>query len=95
MKPLLMRLDVSAIARESLATDLSPSRTPRAAARWPFGPSLTAAAPAAGGKRGQDGKTALQPNRKTADRAGDRRTDHALQKADIFTCHRQHRFAFS
>jgi hypothetical protein len=37
MKPLLMPLELSAVARESLAADLSPSRTLRATAFGGFG----------------------------------------------------------
>ena len=60
--------------------------------RWPregARPSLTAAPRLAVGCSGRDGKTALQPNRKTAMAVGDWRTTHALQKADMFTRHRQ------
>ena len=60
--------------------------------RWPRGrarPSLTAAARAAGIGSGRDGKTALQPNQKTGLAMIGPRTTHALQKADIFTRHRQ------
>ena len=59
--------------------------------RWPregARPSLTAAPRLAVGCSGRDGKTALQPNRKTAMAVGDWRTTHALQKADMFTRHR-------
>lgn len=59
--------------------------------RWPrerARPSLTAAARLAVGCSGRDGKTALQPNQKTAVTRERRRTTHALQKADIFTRHR-------
>ena len=60
--------------------------------RWPregARPSLTAAARLARECSGRDGKTALQPNRKTGWPVHGRRTTHALQKADIFTRHRQ------
>ena len=60
-------------------------RWPREAAR----PSLTAAIRLALGCSGRDEKTALQPNQKTALAVEGRRTTHALQKADIFTRHRQ------
>ena len=42
-------------------------------------------------RSGRDGKTALQPNQKTVTAEVWGRTTHALQKADIFTRHRQHR----
>ena len=60
--------------------------------RWPRGrarPSLTAAARVAFWCSGRDEKTALQPNQKTGLAVEGRRTTHALQKADIFTRHRQ------
>ena len=60
--------------------------------RWPregARPSLTAVPRLAFGCSGRDGKTALQPNQKTAVTVGDRRTTDALQRADIFTRHRQ------
>ena len=60
--------------------------------RWPrkeARPSLTASARLAFECSGRDGKTALQPNRKTGLTAACTRTTHALQKADIFTRHRQ------
>src|SRR5271168_1626290 len=60
-------------------------RWPREAAR----PSLTAAIRIALGCSGRDEKTALQPNQKTGLPVHARRTTHALQKADIFTRHRQ------
>ena len=40
-------------------------------------------------RSGRDGKTALQPNQKTVTAEVWGRTTHALQKADIFTRHRQ------
>jgi len=60
--------------------------------RWPrevARPSLTASTRIAFGYSGRDEKTALQPNQKTRLAAEGRRTTHALQKADIFTRHRQ------
>ena len=60
--------------------------------RWPrerARPSLTAAARLAFESSGRDGKTAPQPNWKTDLTADRRRTTHALQKADMFTRHRQ------
>jgi hypothetical protein len=60
--------------------------------RWPRGsarPSLTAAVRLALGCSGRDEKTAFQPNQKTGLAAEAMRTTHALQKADIFTRHRQ------
>jgi hypothetical protein len=95
MTPLPMPREPLAPNGQSLAAGLPPSRTLRAAARWPFGPSLTAAAPTAGSNLGRGGKTSLQPNGKTANRAGHTRTDHALQAADIFTRHRQDGLAFA
>jgi len=62
--------------------------------RWPregARPSLTAVPRLAFGCSGRDGKTALQPNQKTAVTVGDRRTTDALQRADIFTRHRHRR----
>src|SRR5450755_12297 len=56
--------------------------------RWPRGrprPSLTAATRLTFWYLGRDGKTALQPNQKTRFAVEERRTTHALQKADIFT----------
>ena len=60
--------------------------------RWPregARPSLTAVPRLAFGCSGRDGKTALQPNQKTGLAMIGPRTTHALQKADIFTRHRQ------
>ena len=99
MRPLHMPREATAQAGQSLAAGLPPSRTRhakacfarRAARRWPCGPSLTAAAPAAGSDAGRGRKTPLQPNRKTMTDGAPTRTDHALQKADIFTRHRQPR----
>ena len=83
---------VTCPARASMAAGLPRSRTLRAAKGGGLArarPSLTAAAPAAVRARGRDGKTALRPNRKTAVAGFSRRTNHALQKADIFTRHQQ------
>lgn len=60
--------------------------------RWPrerARPSLTAAPHLAFWCSGRDEKTALQPNQKTGLAVEGGRTTHALQKADIFTWHRQ------
>ena len=59
--------------------------------RWPregARPPLTAAARLAFAYSGRDGKTALQPNRKTGLTTQRTRTTHALQRTDIFTRHR-------
>ena len=59
--------------------------------RWPrerARPSLTAAPRLAFLCSGRGEKTALQPNQKTGLAVEDRRTTHALQKADIYTRHR-------
>ena len=88
MKPWTMPPESAARALMSLAADLPASSTLRAASRWPFGPCLTPVAPAAIVTSGRDGKTPLKPNRKTDFRLTVRRTDHALQTADIFTRHR-------
>jgi hypothetical protein len=82
-RPAVLRLAMRATALKDAARHLR---------RWPHGrarPSLTASTHIAFCCSGRDGKTALQPNRKTAMVGGRWRTTHALQKADMFTRFRQ------
>jgi hypothetical protein len=93
--PLLLRR-ASVLTKETaniwLRETYVPEHNARRLRRWPRGsarPSLTAAVRLALGCSGRDEKTAFQPNQKTGLAAEAMRTTHALQKADIFTRHRQ------
>jgi len=83
VRPAVLRLARRATALKDATRRLR--RWPRRSAR----PSLTAAVRLALGCSGRDEKTAFQPNQKTGLAAEAMRTTHPLQKADIFTRHRQ------